>query len=254
MTATIRVSYRRAASSPDWLRYFESNASEPALPWQDAYRLTPAELSAVAASIAQFQLGESGDGRRLLRHGERLSRRLGQPELLEALRFFVKEEQRHSRLMGRFLEMHGVPLLKSHWVDHAFRRIRGLAGAELNVRVLATAEVLAMSYFRALREATASPLLRAICSRILADEAAHIRFQAFAIRLLQGNRTALLRRIAWIAHSILLRGTAIIVWREHRPVFIAAGFSRAHLHAESVRWFRELREQAGLPAAPPKFR
>src|SRR5215472_16159591 len=132
MTATTPVSYRRAASSLDWLRHFESNASEPALPWQDAYRLTPAELSAVAASIAQFQLGESGDGRRLLGHGERQARKLGQPELLEALRLFVKEEQRHSRMMGRFLEMHGVPLLKNHWVDHAFRRIRGLAGAELS--------------------------------------------------------------------------------------------------------------------------
>jgi len=161
-------------SETDWLVYFLENSNEPLLPWTDDYRLSGAERVAVIESIQQFQLGENAQGRRLLNRAEALD-----AELVPALRLFIREEQRHSELLARFLATQGARCLKRHWVHGAFRRVRGWAGLELCMRVLATAEVLAIPYYTALRDATGSPLLRSICSRILAEEAKHLRFQAF---------------------------------------------------------------------------
>jgi hypothetical protein len=240
MTSLVPLIEHQPSSSGDWLRYFESNAAEPSLPWSDPYRLTAAERGAAVASIRQFQLGESGKGRRLLDQAARFAVERGQPEYWYALRLFVKEEQRHSRILGRFLELHGIRPIERHWVDNTFRCIRSLAGLELRMRVLATAEVLAMPYYVALREATASPLLQAICGRILEEEAMHLRFQAFTFRLFQSERPPILRCLTRVANRILLAGTTAVLWREHRAVFRAAGYSRKRLADEAARWFAEL--------------
>src|SRR5262249_287337 len=44
--------------------------------------------------------------------------------------------------------------------------------------VLMTAEIIGFAYYTALREATGSPTLRAICDTFLRDEAAHLVFHA----------------------------------------------------------------------------
>ena len=64
----------------------------------------------------------------------------------------------------------GIPRLSAHWLDGIFRRLRKLAGLEACAAVLVTAEVLAMAYYQALRDATRSQLLRSLCARILVEE------------------------------------------------------------------------------------
>jgi len=85
-------------------------------------------------------------------------------------------------------------------------------------------------------------LLRAICDRILEDEIAHLRFQAFTFRLLRGARRGALDRLVWKANRILLSGTVAVLWREHKPVFRAAGYTRSQLKTEAVRWFAKLQD------------
>ena len=211
-------------SEDDWVRYFRANSAEPRLPWHDGYRLSGAERVAVIESIQQFQLGENAAGRRLLQRAETTD-----PEYAQALRLFVQEEQRHSALLARFLAMEGSRCLHRHWVHGAFRWARGLAGLELRMRVLATAEVLAIPYYTALRDATGSPLLRSICSRILSEEAQHLRFQAFTFARLGSRRPELARRIARAGHRLFLMATTLLVWVEHESVFRAGGYSLARL-------------------------
>jgi hypothetical protein len=213
----------------DWVEYFRANVAEPGLPWEDAYRLSGAERVAVIESIQQFQLGENAAGRRLLQRAESTD-----AEFAQALRLFIKEEQRHSELLGRFLSTQGAPCLQRHWVHAAFRWVRGLAGLELRMRVLATAEVLAIPYYTALREATGSPLLRSICSRILSEEAQHLRFQAFTFGRLGLGRSALGRRFAKAAHRWFLMATTLLVWVEHGRVFRAGGYSLGQLWRQSL--------------------
>ena len=154
-----------------WLDYFRHNAW-PAMPWDDPYRLTREERSAVASSIQQFQLGEGSEGNAIVQRAQRLA---ADAQFIPTLRLFIQEEQRHSANLGRFLDLHGILRLKKHWLDQAFRRIRRLAALELTVNVLVTAEIIAVPYYRALRNATQSPLLGALCGQVLQDEAAHLQ-------------------------------------------------------------------------------
>ena len=224
-------------ASDHWIDYFHRNALEPDLPWNDGTSLSGAERWAVIRSIQQFQLGEGASGARLLRFAHRFCERTGNAAFLVALKLFLKEEQRHSDILRRFLVRERVPCLPKHWVHGMFRWVRGLAGLELCLKVLVTAEILAKPYYAALRDATHSQLLRSICQRILEDESAHLRFQAFANRQFQESRPAFLNPLIKILHAAFLLGTAAVVWVEHRTVFQSAGRTIRQFWAETLREF-----------------
>jgi hypothetical protein len=214
-----------AVASPfeRWHAHFERNRERPPdLPWDDPYRLTAAERRAVAPSIRMFQLGEFARGRGLTRRAAAEAELAGDAWFLAALRLFIAEEQGHSGMLGRFLDREGVPRAGSAWADSVFRRLRKLAGIELCVMTLVTAEVLAIPFYRALRDATRSPLLRAICMRILCDEAAHLNYQALTLGTLRRPLDERSRSWRRALHAALFHGTALLVWRQHRRVFRAA--------------------------------
>lgn len=224
------------ASSLDWLSYFTLNTLEPSLPWRDAGPLPPGERAIVARSIQQFQLGENSQGRGLLRRAREFGARRGDAHFPEAIALFIQEEQRHSRILARFLDLNSVPCLERDWVDSVFRRVRALAGLELCMRVLATAEIIAVPYYTALGKATASPLLAAICTNILADEAAHLAFQEFVFALVAQGRAGWRQQAVNALHSLFLTGTAVVVWLQHRSVFRAAqsGFGVFHAQCQEL--------------------
>lgn len=212
-----------------WFDYFRRNAW-PAMPWDDAYRLTEEERSAVASSIQQFQLGEGSEGTAFIDRAHRFD---DDAEFISTLRLFIQEEQRHSASLGRFLHLHGIPRLKKHWLDQVFRRIRRMAALELIVTVLVTAEMIAVPYYRALRNATESPLLRALCGQILQDEVAHLQYQSGTLARLRVGRSAMRRALTELAHAVLLNATVLAVWMEHRGVFVRGGYTLATFSRES---------------------
>jgi hypothetical protein len=235
-----------AALSRAWRDHFTGNQSKAEeLPWDDGYRLTCGERTAIETSVQQFQLGERAEGRRLLACGRAYGLAAGDPYFAEALALFVKEEQRHSRHLLRFMQAQGIPAVESHWVDDVFRRVRVLAGLELELRVLVTAEIIAVPYYRALHGATASKLLRSICESILEDEAAHLRFQKTMLSRLGARRAPGLRCLIWLAHRLFLIGTCCVVWVEHRKVFKSAGYSFGRVLEEA------LIEMSGLESPSP---
>lgn len=231
-------------TTESWPAYFQEGAARHGLfPWNDSYCLTRAERRAIARSVQQFQLGEGSNGRGLLRRGEAFARESGDRHLVAALELFIKEEQRHSAWLGRFLVIQGIPCLERHWVDNVFRRLRKLAGLELSVTVLVSAEIIAVPFYRALRNATRSDLLGAICERILADEAAHLRFQSDTLARL---RTSTIR---WEAHRWFLMITCAVVWMEHGCAFRAGGYSLQAFLTEALAELRGLRCQPRAEAS-----
>jgi len=234
------------AESASWRRHFLAAAIvADRLPWGDPTTLSHEESRCIQSSIQQFQLGEGSSGRRLLQRGREFANAAGDPDFLEALALFVKEEQRHSGYLLRFMQREGIPASCSHWVDTVFRRLRVLAGLELSLRVLVSAEIIAIPYYRALGAATQSPLLQAICGRILRDEAAHLRFQASMLSRLVSNRPLLADRIVSAIHRLFLLITCLVVWREHGRVFRAAGYARAGFLAEALWEFDRLDNAVG---------
>lgn len=234
-----------------WCSHFRANRlTADELPWADTYELASSERSAIQHSIQQFQLGEGSNGKRLLKRGLAHSRAARDPDFLRALYLFVKEEQRHSGYLSRFMQAQKISELRHHWVDSVFRVLRGLAGLELSLRVLVTAEIIAVPYYRALRDATNSPLLKAMSVRILADEAAHLRFQASMLSRLAPRRWAAMDWLIARVHRVFLTGTSLIVWLGHRPVFLAAGYTHRQLLLEAHTELRMLADESTRNSLP----
>jgi len=216
----------------------------------EAVQLTNQEFRAITASIQQFQRGESSRGLRLLERGQKYGRMVDDPMFAGALEMLVKEEQQHSQYLAAFMESQGIPRLRKHWVDSIFRKLRVMAGLELSLTVLVTAEMIAVPYYRALRAATGSPILKLICTRILEDEANHLRFQASMLRRLGSGRPEFLRRILDTAHRFFLLGTNLVVWREHRGVFELAGYSFWKFQEEAIAEFSKWSHARRAGASP----
>jgi hypothetical protein len=147
--------------------------------------------------------------------GRRHAESTGDLDFIETLALFISEEQRHSALLARYLRAVGAPLLERHWVDGVFRRLRKLAGLECMVTVLVTAEVLAVPYYNAVHRNSTCPALRAICRRILREEAQHLLFQASTLAALQKARPQWWIRLTRFAQHVLLAGTCVTVWVQH---------------------------------------
>ena len=84
-------------SSRAWCDYFRQNAASLLrIPWEMGAQLTQAERSAIAKSVQAFQLGESGEGRHLIRAATEYAARTDYEEYVVAVRLFIAEEQRHA--------------------------------------------------------------------------------------------------------------------------------------------------------------
>lgn len=213
-------------SAEKWLHYFTRNKSNlMQIDWQDTYQLTASEVKTILSSLQQFQLGESSEGHHLRRQAQHYVKTSGNENYPLALDLFIQEEQRHARDLGRFMEHQNLPLKSSHWVDNVFRFLRRFANLELSITVLTLAEIIAMVYYKALREATHAPILRQICHQILKDEIKHLEFQKDTLHDLQLTqhpwRIKLMRGVT----KILFTGTLVVVWGQHQSVFRAGGFS-----------------------------
>ena len=196
-----------ALLSVSWLNYYRHNReSLLPIPWKLGAELNEAELAAVAASIQEFQLGESS---------EEFARREGLSAYAEAVKLFVAEEHRHARDLGRVLDLAGVPRLRKAWADSVFRRLRHLANLEMSIRVLITAEIIAKVYYAALRDATGSTVLRTLCEQITRDEREHVRFQCDYLAILQRKRGSALRLVVEWGQRSLYAGACWVVWKNH---------------------------------------
>ena len=213
------------SSSADWCAYFRANArSLLAIPWERGAEISDSERRAIVESVLGFQLGESSEGRHLVRCAEEYALRAGDPHYLEAVRLFIREEQRHARDLGRFLTLAGASLLSRTWPDTVFRWLRHRAGLELSIFVLIVAEIIAKVYYAALREATASRVLRRLCDQILGDEVEHVRFQSERLAMLRENRGEWMIRCLNGLHRFLFFGTCLAVWLKHGRAVTAGGF------------------------------
>ena len=242
---TLTLSQAPAASLYErWHRHFIENRDTPRVfPWHDSTPLSASERRLVAKSIQQFQLGEWARGRGLRRRASSHPVLAADPWFLPALELFIAEEQGHSGILGRFLDRERIPRLTAHWVDGIFRRLRKLAGLEVCAMVLVTAEVLAIPFYQALRDATRSRLLRSICVRILCDEAAHLNYQALTLGLARRPLRDGARTIRHFCHSMLFNGTALLLWFQHRRVFRAAGRDFRRFWIDSRRAFALLQSR-----------
>lgn len=226
-------------SSSQWKTWFEINrARRLNLDQYPAYCLSRDEVALISSSIQQFERGENARGRSFRIRGRLYAIKNKDPIYPQALHLFIEEEQRHSLYLRQFMERQGIPRQEEIWVDNVFRKLRKLAGLDCMIIVLVSAEIIAMSYYRALHGATRSPQLRAICARILRDEVAHLQFQGATLAKLRRNTNVPQRFLLEFSHAILLYVTALVVWHHHAKVFRAAHISFRRFFHKARRDFK----------------
>jgi hypothetical protein len=236
----IQVCSRHIRASEFWEAWFRRSLDHPPeVPWESAVKLTAAERRTIRASVQEFQLGEQSEGHHLKHAAREYARRSGDAAYSRATELFVREEQHHAALLGRFMDLAGIERVRHTFVDSVFRRLRRFAGLETSICVLLTAEVIAKVYYRALLAATASPALLAICRRILQDEAHHVEFQSERLAILRRNRARWRIAAAVAAQRLLFAGSVAVVWLRHSPVLRSGNDSFPAYWRDCHREFRE---------------
>jgi hypothetical protein len=209
-----------------WLNHFEYHAEQPrGAPSGSENILRPEERRLIARSIATFQLGEHSDGTRLLRAAYRFAAAHGDELLPRITEHFIREEQRHARLLRGFMDDHGISAKRRHWSDAIFRRLRRLAGFELYLHVLIAAELVGNVYYRALESVTGCQRLKVLCRTLLADELAHVGFESDLILELRARKHPGLQTMIRLVHRAFFCGAACAVWVSHRAVLRSAGYT-----------------------------
>jgi hypothetical protein len=209
---------------PVWLAHFRSQAAHPRqVPTTLDDTLSARERRLIAASIATFQLGESSDGARL-RSAVRLhcGARADHP-IREIFDLFIAEEQRHAHLLAEFMQDHEIPELRSAVTDRVFRALRRCGGLQARLRLLVTAEIVGIVYYRSLEVVTDCRRLQILCRTLVADELVHVAFESQLLLALRSRRPGR----AWLLSGWeqgLLTAAALAVWLTHRQVLKSAGY------------------------------
>jgi hypothetical protein len=227
-------------SSEQWVDHFKVNAlSLRPIPWELGVTLSDEEKEAVASSVQEFQLGESGEGAHFQRVAREYAERTGDADYVRALRLFIAEEHRHARDLGRVLDLSGLERIGHTWPDAVFRWLRHRAGLELSIAVLVTAEIIAKVYYAALHDATGSAVLRRLCEQIMSDEEAHVRFQCERLAIVRARRSrvTIAAKSAW--QRFFFAGTCWVVWWKHRRALRAGGLKYRSFRRQAKAEMRE---------------
>lgn len=244
----VRSPLTQRSTAAEWLTYFQANhANVRVIDWHHAALFSSRDRQRFGHSIAIFQLGEGSEGHRLMKAGRAWAARGGDPVWVEVLKWFIREEQRHAADLGRLLDRENLPRLRSHWLDSAFRRLRGGWNLEVSLSILLIAEIVGLLYTRALQQATDHPIAQAVADQIAWDESQHLLMQSCLLGILRQGRSPRWLWLTQLLHRSLLGITLRVVWLDHGCLFRAAGWPFARFARAAMT---EL-DLAIAPAASP---
>lgn len=211
-------------SSHEWLLYFDNNLKQQRINWETQSSITLQEKWNIVTSIQAWQLGETSDGKNLINAATKYANRLNDDFYVDAIKLFIKEEQKHGENLGKYLDAIHYPRIKKNWGDSLFRKVRGLnTSMEWWTLAVINVECTAQVYYQALKDATNCSLLKQICTDILIDEAPHIQFQKERMEIIIAAKPYWQRIIANQFYRLFFYSTALLVWFAHKEVFKAGG-------------------------------
>jgi hypothetical protein len=231
-----------------WVDHFEQNVGvhaqvDAAINFDGHCEVPDAVRRPLIASVRRFQLGESGDGKQLLRKAAEA----GDVEYLRAAELFVAEEQQHASLLLRLLGYLGGTPMRRHWSDAVFVRLRRLLGLRTELMVLSVAEVVALSYYGGLAAKTPDPVVRAVATRIVDDEHAHVRFQRHRLHAGFADSSIPVRLLAFAFWWLTAIGATAVVAMDHGPLLDAIGYRRVQFVRDVLADFAEVVEAVLRP-------
>ncbi|ALG67477.1 ferritin-like domain-containing protein [Beggiatoa leptomitoformis] len=223
--------------SQTWLKYFISNQKTPQqIDWYLPDNLSAEQQAVIQQSLQAFQRVEYSEGKNLLHFAKQYAAEQQDEDYVSAIVLFIREEQRHAHLLATYMKKWGIPTVKHHFLDNAFRGLRRRFNLRFSIRVLQAAEMTAEVYYTALSRSTSSVLLKTICADILQDERAHLRFHAEQLVIMDWEKGVLGRLSGNLLQKLLFYPTILVIWLGYADTFRAGGydFSRYIAHCQWV--------------------
>ena len=141
---------------------------------------------------------------------------------MDAMRLFIKEEQKHGNNLGRYLDIINEPRIKKNWGDTLFRKVRHLnTSMQWWTIAVLTVESAAQIFYQCLNDASNCKLLQQICCDILIDEAPHIQFQQQRLQAIIHLKSNSNKWFSLILYKIFFYCTSFVVWLAHKKLFKA---------------------------------
>jgi hypothetical protein len=143
---------------------------------------------------------------------------------VDAVKLFIKEEQKHGNNLGRYIDKIGEKRVQKDWGDTLFRKVRYFnTSMELWTLAVIVVESTAQIFYQALKDATHCRLLKDICTDILIDEAPHIVFQTERQAIIFDGKSDFSKAWRKVAYRYFFYAVAGLVWFAHKKLFIAGG-------------------------------
>jgi hypothetical protein len=211
-------------TSKEWITHFNANAHQHRVNWNLPPAISPQEIARILPSLQAWQLGETSDGAHLIRASSLYAQRINDTDYLEAVKLFIKEEQKHGNNLGKYLDAINKPRIKKNWGDTLFRKIRYFnSNMEIWTLAVITVESAAQVFYQSLKDASSCRLLKQICTDILIDEAYHIEFQTERMAVLFEQKSYAGRIISHYLYPVFFFATSFVVWMAHQNAFKAGG-------------------------------
>ena len=160
-----------------WIRHFgtTNRLDRPEPEWDLPLLLDERKRAALAATLAQYQLGDGGGPCRLIaRDAERL--RASDDDVKRVIDLWFAEEAEHSRLLAGAVRRLGGTFVEDSFAFRLFNQCRRAFGAQFEMKVLLIVEIVSTAYYRLVRKHCGDVPVRQMCRLILRDEAGHIAF------------------------------------------------------------------------------
>lgn len=220
-----------------WIEHFEGNTRlnhDLVLP-EGACALPEDVRVPLAASLATFQLGESGGGTRLRRYTKSIATLENLKGYQRAVNLFVVEEQSHAALLARTVTHLRGQLMEKQWTNSIFRWMRDLVNLEFNIQVLLTAELIAEVYFGLLALRCPDPVVQVVAKKLLRDEMGHLAFQRDFLFERLKTLTPAMQKVWRLQFQMIHLGTAAVVAWDHRECLRGLGVTQADFRARAAR-------------------
>ena len=207
-----------------WIGHFKANALEKRVNWDLKPNITPEEICTILPSLQAWQLGETSEGKHLIAASTKYAHAIGDLPYIDAVKLFIKEEQKHGNNLGMYLDRIGQPRVTKNWGDSLFRRVRYFnTNMELWTLAVIVVESTAQIFYQSLKDATNCELLKQICNDILIDEVYHITFQTERLAIIYEGKNNFSKAWRRIAYKYFFYATSTLVWAAHRKLFKAGG-------------------------------
>lgn len=211
-------------TSSYWISHFKANALEKRVNWELTPAITEEEIDTILPGLQAWQLGETSEGKHLIAASTKYAYKIGDPVYVDAVKLFIKEEQKHGNNLGRYLDLINKPRITKNWGDTLFRRVRYFnTNMEIWTLAVIIVESTAQIFYQSLKDATKCDLLKEICTDILIDEAYHITFQTERLAIIFEGKSEPSKAWRTTAYKYFFYATTCLVWFAHKKVFKAGG-------------------------------